>query len=140
MWTTPAEEFSEESETITASVPVSFLTWMVAIPSSTSGLDNEEGIDKEEVSYVFLGFSPFVCFTQRSPSAGMQQDEDCWGLRVVRSSGRWQGRASPDQACPTTPARQQGRPRGRQVHPRAHITGQVHSDDTGPKSNCRGNV
>jgi len=39
---TKAGEMSEEGGTITASVPVSFFPWMVAVPSPTSGLDNEE--------------------------------------------------------------------------------------------------
>lgn len=124
------EEFNEERGTITTPVPVSFFTWMVAIPSSTSGLDNGSG--KGEVSCVFQGSSPLVCFTRRSSSAGAQQDKDCWGLRVVGSSGGWQGRASP--------ARQQGRPGGSQVQPKAQITRQVHGDDAGPKSNCGGNM
>lgn len=48
-----AGEFNKERGTIGASVPVSVLRWMVAIPTPTPGVDNEEGSGKEEVSCVF---------------------------------------------------------------------------------------
>lgn len=124
-----AGQFNEEGGSIIAS----FRTRMVAASSPASGLDNKEGSGKEEVNCMFQSSSPLGCFTRRSPCAGMQQERDhwCWerwGLHRARRRGLLQ----PGLVPLPHPGSKAGQ--AATSFKQVQITGQVHGDDTGPKS------
>lgn len=79
-----AGEFKEERETLAASVPASFLTWIMAVSSPTAGLDKEEGSGKGEASCVFEGFGLFYMEKQcwGTTERGLLGTEWWWGPQV----------------------------------------------------------
>lgn len=102
------------------------------LPHQHQGLIIRKEVVRSELHVSEL--QSFRLFYLEEPLCWHTAGEGPLGLGVVGAPQGPQERSSPARPCPTAPAGQQGRPGGNQLQAKVQITGQVHGDDTGPKS------